>query len=222
MVWQYMDNAFDQFKANIQRVRNLGALNRALKATTTNALDLSDILRAELVLAVSALDYYVHETVRLCMQETYKGNRAMTPSFLRFNISMERALQGFLGKGFEDDENPKQNNENVDWLDSEIRLRHGWQSFQRADKIAEAIRLISNEQLWPRVAELLEKDSQDIKRTLDLIVDRRNQIAHESDMDPTSIDSRWPIDESMVDESIDFIEQITEAISKVVSDDVPK
>lgn len=213
-----MDKAFDQFKTNIQRVRNLGALHKALKATTTDALDLSDILRAELVLAVSALDYYIHEIVRLGMQEIYIGNRTTTHAFLRFNVSLEGVLQGFTVTDFKDDGKSKSKVEYVDWLDNEIRLRHGWQSFQRAEKIAEAIRLISNEQLWQRVADYLKKDSQDIKRTLDLIVNRRNQIAHESDTDPTSMDSRWPIDESMVEESIDSIELIADAISKVVSE----
>ena len=43
---------------------------------------------------------------------------------------------------------------------------------------------------------------------LALIVDRRNKIAHEADMDPTSPGSRWPIDELLVQDVIDGLEQI--------------
>lgn len=49
-------------------------------------------------------------------------------------------------------------------------------------------------------------------------MNRRNQIANESDAEPTPMDSRWPIDEAMVEESIDSIELIADAIYKVVSE----
>ncbi|MEY3827430.1 MAG: hypothetical protein RLZZ148_2249, partial [Cyanobacteriota bacterium] len=56
-----MQSALDQFYISIQRVRDLIALYHSLTAQTTSAVDLSDILRSALVLAVSALDYYIHE-----------------------------------------------------------------------------------------------------------------------------------------------------------------
>ena len=39
-----MQAAIDQFRRNIQRVRNLGSLHQVLTSQTTPALDLSDIL----------------------------------------------------------------------------------------------------------------------------------------------------------------------------------
>ena len=62
-----MQTVINQFRANIVRVRDLGVIYSALKAQTTGAIDLSDILRTELVMAVSALDHYIHEIVRLGM-----------------------------------------------------------------------------------------------------------------------------------------------------------
>lgn len=59
-----MQSAFNQFHISISRVRDLIAVHNSVKAISTPALDLSDILRAALVLSVSALDYYVHEVVR--------------------------------------------------------------------------------------------------------------------------------------------------------------
>ena len=200
-----MQAAIDQFRANMDRVSNLGAIHNALKAQTTQAIDLSDILRATLVMAVSALDHYVHEVVRLGMLEVYRGNRAQTPAFLRFTISLESALQGISIPTSED------------WLDNEIRIRHGWQSFQQADKIADAIRLISDIRLWEEVANHFGRTLQDVKTQLNLIVDRRNKIAHEADIDPILPSRRWPIDEIVVDDAIHFIEQIAETIYQILT-----
>ena len=134
------------------------------------------------------------------MLEEYKAIRPSTKNFLQFSISMKSAQMGIMTPT------------SVDWLDDEIRNRHSWQSFQRPDKITEAIHLISDVKLWEEIGKKMEKDTNDVKTRLNLIIDRRNCIAHEADIDPSYPDSRWPINESMVDESIDFIEKVSEAI----------
>jgi len=48
-----------------------------------------------------------------------------------------------------------------------------------------------------------------------LIVDRRNQIAHEADLDPTNPGARWPINALLVDDTVDFIEKVGDAIYEV-------
>ena len=40
-------------------------------------------------MAVSALDHYIHELVKLGMLEAYRSNRAQTDALLRFRISLE-------------------------------------------------------------------------------------------------------------------------------------
>jgi len=200
-----MQSAIDQFRQNIARVRNLGAIHKALNAQTTGAIDLSDILRAALVMAVSALDHYVHEIARIGMLEVYHGNRPETLAFLRFDISLESARLGIAASTSDD------------WLDNEIRTRHSWRSFQRADKIADAIRLVSDVKLWEEVANHLGKTSQDVKKQLKLIVDRRDKIAHEADMDPSFPGSRWSIDETLVDDAVNFIEQIAETMYNILT-----
>ena len=195
-----MQAAIDQFRVNILRVRNLRVIYNTLNAQTTPAIDLSDILRSELVMAVSALDLYIHEIVRLGMLEVYRGTRPETSAFLRFQISLEGVHQVVSAPT------------NDNWLDNEIRERHGWRSFQQADHIAEAIRLISDIRLWEQVSSYLGMPVQDIRQQLNLIADRRNKIVHEADIDPTPYDTRWPIDEVLVDDAISFIEQIVETI----------
>ena len=90
-------------------------------------------------------------------------------------------------------------------------------SFQHPDKIAEAIRFISSKRLWEEVGIELGIPSQDAKLQLELIVDRRNKIAHEADMDPTTPGFRWTMTESQSTGATDYIERIGEAIYKVTT-----
>ena len=202
-----MQAAIDQFRRNIQRVRDLGSIYQAINAQTTSALDLSDLLRSELMMAVSALDQYVHELARIGMLDIYLGNRTPTDAYLRFQIPLGSALQATATQG----------TTNPGWLEDRIRIQHGYRSFQTPDNIAEAIRLVSNVQLWNEVAATLSTTSQDIREQLSLIVGRRNQIAHEADVDPSYGGRLWPIDLLLADDAVTFIESIAETIYVVVS-----
>ena len=200
-----MQEAIDEFRANMVRVRNLGRLADALDSQTAQALDLSDILRAEFVLAVSALDQFVHEVARLGMLEAYRGEREKTPQFLGFQISVEAALRGIS-------ENPSD-----EWLDDEIKIRNGYRAFQRPDRIAEALRLVSDIPIWSEVARRMGMSPQAVRVRLDLIVVRRNNIAHEADVNPTPQEGLWQIDRHLTDDAIDFIERVGECIYDAIA-----
>jgi RiboL-PSP-HEPN len=200
-----MQPAHDQFQINVGRARDPLALYTTLSATTTGVLDLMDILRAALVIAVSAFDHLVHEIARIGMLETYDNKRPMTDAFRRFSVTMENVLAGAATPG------------SLQWLDDEIRRQHSWISFQQADKVAQAIRLVSSKKLWEEIGTILGIDARSAKDRLNLIVDRRNRIAHEADMDYSSPGARWPIDEASVQDAIDVLVQIADAIYQVVT-----
>ena len=105
---------------------------------------------------------------------------------------------------------------NEAWIDEEIRSYHSFRSFQTPDNIASAIRLVSEVSLWPQVADRMGVSSEDVRERLRLIVDRRNKIAHEADMSPFLHEDRLPIDRQMVTSSVDFLEQVVEAIHVVI------
>jgi hypothetical protein len=128
-----MLRAIEQFRDNMARVKALGGITQALAGMTTSAVDTSDILRAQYVLAVSALDHYVHEVTRLGMLDVFEGNRAPSSAYLRFRISLN-----CLGPG--------QTVTRSD-VESEIRTQHSFLSFQQPDKVADGIRLISAQRL---------------------------------------------------------------------------
>ena len=201
-----MQSAIDLFRISIARVRDLIAVHNSLKAQASSVLDISDMLRAALVLAVSALDYYIHEIVRIGMLEIHRGERPEPPAFSGFQISLGNARAGINAE------------QNIDsWLEDEIRQRHSYKSFQQQKAIADAVRLICEKKLWEEVSINMGSPAKDIKQQLSLIVDRRNKIAHEADIDPSyPIGDRWPIDELLVNEAVDFLEQVVESIHNIL------
>lgn len=200
-----MLNPIEQFRENITRVHTLGGLHTALDNTTTVAMDLTDLLRAQIVMVVSALDLYIHEITRVGMLEVYNGDRPQTDAFLRFQVTLESAMQGISDTSKDE------------WLDSEIRERHGHLSFQDPDKIANAVRRFSSCELWPDVADQLNLNVPNVKNQLRAIVDRRNQIVHEADLDPSypGTITRWPISPVDVTSTLEFIQDVCEAIDIV-------
>ena len=206
-----MQAALDLFRDNLRRSRDLIAIFQVMQAQTTGALDLSDVLRAALVTSVSALDLFIHEAVTLGMLEAYRSERVKTRAFLRFQVTLLGVIQA------------SSDFTSVSWLEQEIRERHGHQSFQTPDHIADAIRLISEVELWNEVACSVGMERREVRDRLNLIVDRRNKIVHEADMIPDYArqtaysDFRSPIDEGMVDDAINFIEQVADAIYDLVS-----
>lgn len=197
-----MNSALQQFQGNVRRIHDLHALCIALQNLTTQAIDIDDIFRAEIIMIVSALDTYVHEVVRLGILECFSGARAKTQAYMRFRISLDTA-ERLLSTS------------NYGLLDLEIREQHSWKSFQASDKIADAIRLISDTSLWEEVAKHLILPPKDVKDKLNLIVDRRNKIAHEADTDPT-YGTLWHIDAALVEDSVGFISSVVEAIHQVL------
>ena len=87
------------------------------------------------------------------MLEVYRGTRPETSAFLRFQISLESVRQAIRTPTSDD------------WLGNEIREHHSWRSFQQADHIAEAIRLISDIRLWEQVSSYLGNASTRCKAT---------------------------------------------------------
>lgn len=106
--------------------------------------------------------------------EIYQGLRPEPPAFSRFQISLGTARDGW--------KNPP---DFEFYLEDEIRQRHSYKSFQQPDSIADAIRLISDKKLWQEVGNIMGRPDKDIKQELKIIIDRRNKIAHEADIDPT-------------------------------------
>lgn len=203
-----MLDAIEQFRKNVDRVQVISGLYETLDKLTTPVVDTTDLLRTQIVMIVSALDHYIHEITRIGMLEICDGVRRPTNAFLRFQVALGAALSGFTEQG------------GSTWLEMEIREKHGYLAFQHPDKIADAVRLFSSCELWPSVASQLGMTTQEVKGELLLIVERRNKIVHEADLNPSYPGSgdRWPISPSDSARAIDFIQRVCEAIHSAVTE----
>ncbi len=190
-----MRRAINQFDNNIANVRALGGLCDALDGLTTPAVDVSDILRAQIVMAVSALDHFVHELTVTGLLEIYSGVRPTTNAYLKFQVPVGQAVPGIQGNS-------------ASWFESFIREKHGYLSFQHPDKIADAVRLFSPCELWPTVADSMGVTVESTKTRLRLIIERRNKIAHEADLDPSFPGLRWPVFFQDVIGVVEFVERV--------------
>lgn len=138
-----------------------------------------------------------------------RGEIPRTPAFERFSIPLVNTLRA-----------AEDGLTNEDWLNPVIVEQHERLSFQRPQKIADAIRHIADipDGLWPGIAEIVGfNDVKRVQARLDLIVDRRNAIVHEDDSDSPG-GSRAPIDEPLVTEALNLLEQIVGAIDQLVDE----
>ena len=198
-----MQTALDDFLSNMSRVRALHFLHSSLSKQLTEAVDLSDILRAEVVMAVSAFDFFIHEITRLGMLESLTGKRPRTNAFDKWQLPIE-VVTSMMHSGHGEQR-----------LDAEIRTQHGFLSFQQPDAIADAVRLFSSVKLWEEVGKEFGETAEIAKQSFKLIIDRRNKIAHEADIDPSYPGQRWPIDVAEVEKVLDRIEKVAGAIFRV-------
>jgi len=188
-----MEQTIRQFEDNILRIKHLVKLYED-NSTNNTQEDYSDILRAALVLLVSALDTFIHNIVRLGMVEILKGERIKPDDYKKIKISL-----GIIN--FEP---------NYEWFESHIRREHASISYQSPKQISDAIRHISKLDLWKEIGNILEKDQKILIKELKEIVDRRNQIAHESDLDEFGQKRAIGKEDFLV--NIDFIEKLVNTI----------
>jgi len=199
-----------------QRAEMLAALHSFISHQGTPALKPEELLRADWVARVSALDLYVHELVSQRMSQIMSGELPQTPAFGRFRVSSETLIRMKDG--------PELAAKAA--FDLDVREQFAIQTFQMPEKIADAIRLCSSVKLWLEVAAdqnpgatppQIEAFAKGTKATLSLIVERRNKIAHEGDLQPSVPREPWPIAASDVVEVRDFIRNLVNSIDKVVA-----
>lgn len=204
----------EHFEGVWGRCAELSALHAYLANNVSSVLCPDELLRAEWVARLSALDLYIHELVAQLMLATFEGGRPATPAYLKFRLSNE-TLDRIRAAATASDASAA--------FDLEARDQLGYLTYQDPEKIAEGVRLCSNVELWNEVALNLgataaTKTSQAklLKRDLSLIVQRRNKIAHEGDLQPTSVREPWPISQSDLTFVENHIERVVRAIDAVV------
>ncbi len=204
----------EHFESIWYRCSQLSAIHAYISRNVSTAIDPNEILRAEWVARLSALDLYVHETVAQRMLEIFYGLRPPTDGYLKFKLSNETvsriraaATQSDAGSAF----------------DLDVRTQLSRTTYQNPDVIADGIRLCSTIELWNEIAIKFgaananrSAEAKTIKKNLSLLVERRNKIAHEGDLTPTLPRDPWPILQSDLRYVEDYIAKIVKAIDAII------
>lgn len=179
-----MDEIYNEFERTIAQIRQTNDVYKYLKdVVKLNDAWIDDILRSQIVNVISALDRYLHEKVRKGICDMFLGNRAITNKFKSFSVSSDTVLRIW-------------GDSSLTVIDREILINEvviqslKTLSFQKAIKIKDALSylwdephkmvIIAKEMEVPGIT---DNDKQRyLTQKLDLLVERRNQIAHESDI----------------------------------------
>ena len=188
--------------------RQLGVIFEAFHEKMTKAFSLDEVLRAEIVLAVSALDCYVHDVVRIGMTRALALSSGEPNAYLNFGVSMQFVKRLLRASSPRD---------RASLLDQEVRRLHGFKTFQNTESISQALSLLGIRGIWDSVGLVLGMPSRDVKTRLALIVDRRNKIVHEGDIDASlGIGSKYPIDLPAVHQAVSFLESLVKSIHRAI------
>ena len=172
-----MLNAKGVFQRNIRQANELGVLYAHLSVTVAIPEQFDDLLRSQIVNAVSAFDKLMHDLIRIGMVRIFESQRPSTGKYLSEVIAIQH-LPGLAAGAVPP---PPVRFEEI------VREKLSKLSFQDPTKIADGLSYIWNEnQKWQQIALGLGMTDDDAKRKQRLIVTRRNAIVHEADLDPVT------------------------------------
>ena len=171
----------------------------------------------------SAFDMFVHNIVKKGVMEIFTKTRKQTPKFLSFSFQaktimklMEVMTPSFMPS------TPDDIPEVI--LEKDLSNKLSYMSFQHPDKVVDALSFIWSEQhklqtlaIDIGLSGVTDNDKvANLKQQLETIIQRRNQIAHEGDIDPTTMSPRT-IDIDDVKEATDFIESLGHSIFRKIT-----
>lgn len=191
-----MVNAVLMFRRNRSRILDLEAVYDLMMdhaPLLQNQLD--ELLRAQLVQIVSSFDTFIHDCVRIGIVRQFINGGARSSSLKTYPIPYEdfcaiNAIPNINDKAL--------------YLNGVIKKINSKDSFQGPVSVEYALGLIGVDKLWLRVAPGMRMQANDVKLELANIVNRRNKIAHESDLDALGV-SLNPITSEEIDRVMTFV-----------------
>lgn len=172
-----MLNAKRVFHNNIQQANELGALYDYMSTTLPIPDQFDDLLRSQIVNALSAFDKLMHDLIRIGMVRIFESQRPPTAKYLSEVVAIQH-LSGLAAGAVPP---PPVRFEQI------VREKLSKLSFQDPAKISDGLSYIWCEnQKWQQIALGLGMTDEDAKRKQKLIVTRRNAIVHEADLDPVT------------------------------------
>lgn len=193
------------FEKCIESCQELNAIYSYLVKNKVMTLETASVLRAEYVLIVSAFDFYLHQIVCRILIETFFSE--CHPIHCKDSLIPMPVIQQVCRT--HDESTQKE------LLLSAVKDRLSKDSFQSSKSVEYALGLIGVNHIWSSVSGTMGDTPERIKMQLDVIVHRRNQIAHEADIELTTGDYR-AIDAGTVNECKNFISKLVNSIDSLI------
>lgn len=166
-----MTKAFDKFEANIRSASILERIYEYLSKKTL-PFEPDELLRAEYVMVVSAFDCYVHDYVRERMVKAFNAPATMPDKTRDYKVPLGVMMD------IMNETNPISQ---MQLLENAIKKAESAFSYQSSSSVEHVLGLVGFKKIWSTMYGSPAGGNK--KNQLDLVVRRRNQIAHEADMD---------------------------------------
>lgn len=189
---------YEKFSKEIASVKNYEKVYLFIKDKLTE-VDSDDILRMQLVFAVSFMDKYFHDLSILYFGKCLDNNSIPKKEILGLQ------LKDVLSCIYSDD--------GKEILFALFKKRIMEFTFQMSNDISKISNFMGVDNIFRQI---YGDNLEDNKKHLDIIVERRNQIVHEADYDCIALSKRQ-ISSSEVSEAIIFIENFIESYNKLIT-----
>jgi antitoxin component of RelBE/YafQ-DinJ toxin-antitoxin module len=191
--------ALDTFGSGRDRALALVAIFKFLKSNAPGALDCDDIIRSALLLGVSSFDLFCHDLLRLETVHRTQIKRSVKNLRIPFDIlNLEHS-------------------ELYQAVDQQVRQDNAHKSFVSPENLSDCLRSLFDKP-WDRIKDKMASKYENPKLRLKSIVDLRNRIVHEADVNPNYNGIElWPIYCEDVEVSIKFINELVITISDIAS-----
>lgn len=205
------NDATTVFQHAIQRARQMVALFDALAALRPGDSANDDALRSSYIQAVSSFDFFAHELAAIEAKHRFQNAVATRNITLPMEVmTIENA------------------DDRLAAAEVQVRQANSYKAFVDPAKLAEMLSCYCKKP-WDKICEELNNGTADAKRRtaeqlrgqLKSIWKRRNQIAHEADVDPTFAGiGLWPIDKTDTELTITFMLEIGLKLPHVISQEL--
>lgn len=167
-----------------------------------------DALRSAYFQIVSSFDYYAHELAAI------EARHRFASSVKTRNITLPMEVITIIDK-----------EDRISAADQHIRQSNSYKAFVDPAKLAEVLSCYCDKP-WQKISERINAGKDDaakrteleIKDQLKKVWQRRNQIAHSADVNPTLAGVRlWPINKEDTEITIEFIRELGSHLPHVIS-----
>lgn len=205
----------------------LACIRRSRRLLTLAEADLpdgkirSDLRRSALVMAVAAVDSYMHWLVYQRLSDVRKMGdlpKSLTKLDIPFSELASLADAAIDARKKEKDIRP--------WVQvkNAMQRRLLRETFQSYEQVGSAFALAGIEKAWSRVGGKMATNPKEIQAKLNHLVHRRNQIVHEGDFMRASRPQKLKynaIDQATITADVGWVEQLLNAVEVVVQEGNP-